>query len=94
MEVQLIMKIMSKSMLEICKYTKSIMLIDLLGHMQKLATKTHHVSNIWMFNGQIDEFPNNLMIRMKLASRGWEMIGVCTPRILVLVRYQGRIFIG
>ena len=46
MIMSLIKESMSRSMLEICRYAKSNMLVDLLGRMHELAMKAHSVGDI------------------------------------------------
>ena len=61
---------MLKCMLEVGKNKKSSMLVDILGHMHKLAKETHGISDVRMFNDQVDNFTHKSIIGLWTSING------------------------
>ena len=61
---------MLKCMLEVGKNKKSSMLVDILGHMHNLAKETHGISDVRMFNDQVDKFTHKSLIGLWTSING------------------------
>ena len=58
---------MFRSILEICRNTKSSLPMDLLGHMHKLVKETNCISDVRACNGQVNKLPHKLVIGMNIC---------------------------
>ena len=53
-------------MLEIRKNMENNLPMDLMGCMHKYAKETHSISDVKIYNGQVNKFPHKLVLGMNI----------------------------